>query len=174
MPVGPVLIPAQAIRRRTRELGRQITSDHKDCELVVLGLMNGSIFFLTDLLRSIKVPTRLETCRLQSYEGALSTGEISGLDQLQGDFENRHVLVVDDILDTGLTLGRLITSLRKLRPHSLKVAVLISKKVHRKAIVYADYVGFEIPNKFVIGYGLDYDGKYRSLPSIHLFDPGQG
>jgi hypoxanthine phosphoribosyltransferase len=131
--------------------------------------MNGSIFFLTDLLRGIKVPTRLETCRLQSYHGTASSGKVLGLEQLRGDFHGRDVLVVDDIVDTGLTLSALISAVRELKPRSVKVAVLLSKKVRRKANVRVHYVGFEIPDEFVIGYGLDYEGKYRSLPSIHIY-----
>lgn len=171
MPVGKTLISAAQIHRRTRELGQLISNDHAGKELVVLGLMNGSIFFLTDLLRSITIPTRLETCRLQSYQDTHTTGQIRGIENLEGEFRGKHVLVVDDILDTGLTLSKLTAALRAQKPRSLRTAVLLSKQVARKARVTAHYIGFEIPNHFVIGYGLDYNGAYRSLPSIHLFNP---
>lgn len=171
MPIGKVLISATKIRRRTRELAQQISKDLAGNELVVLGLMNGSVFFLTDLLRAITVPTRLETCRLQSYQDTSSTGHIRGIEHLEGNFRGKHVLVVDDILDTGLTLSNLVKALRLHKPRTVKVAVLLSKQVPRKARVNAHYVGFEIPNHFVIGYGLDYNGAFRALPSIHLFNP---
>jgi len=175
MPVGQILISSRTLRQRIKELAREITKDHQPEELVVLGLMNGSIFFLSDLLRWINLPTILETCRLRSYRGTTSTGRVWGLDHLQGDFEGRQVLVVDDILDSGATLSALRDALAQRKPRSVKIAVLLSKRVARKADVKADYVGFEIPNTFVIGYGLDYEGKYRYLPSIHLFEPeGEG
>ncbi len=163
---GKTLIPARKIQQRVRALGLEISRHYRSKPLTIVGLMNGSIFFLVDLLRYLPPETRIECWRVSSYRGKKSTGRLQGLDAVQGDYRGRHVLVVDDILDTGLTLWEVRRKLRSLKALDVKFCVLLDKQVPRKKPVFADWSGFSIGNEFVLGYGLDLDHAYRTLPMI--------
>lgn len=166
---GRTLISASAIQRRVRTLAHDIRTHYGDHPLTVVGLMNGSLFFLTDLTRHLPPHTRIECWRVASYRGRTSTGKLRGLDAvISGDYRGRHVLIVDDILDTGLTLHHVQRKLRALHAADIKICVLLKKEVSRRHRLNAHWVGFSIPNRFVIGYGLDLNHAYRTLPMIRV------
>ncbi len=165
---GKTLISTPQIRKRVKILAREITRHYRGKPLTVVGLMNGSLFFLVDLLRELPVETRIECWRLKSYQGTRSTGKIQGLDSCGDDYSGRHVLIVDDILDTGLTLHEVTKKIRGLNAADVRICVLLDKQVPRKRDVTAHWTGFQIPNLFVIGYGLDLDHQYRTLPMIRV------
>jgi len=167
---GKVLISQERLQRRVRQLARSISRHYRGRPLTVVGLMNGSLFFLTDLVRHLPHDTRIECWRISSYQGKKSTGRLQGLDAVQGDYRGRCVLVVDDILDTGLTLWMVRRRLRTLRAAEVKTCVLLDKDVPRRKPIQADWTGFPIGNAFVIGYGLDLDHAYRTLPMIRTLE----
>ncbi len=154
-------------------LGQQISNDYRDKEITIVCVLKGAVVFVADLLRSIDVPTDLDFVQISSYgNGTKSTGVAKVLQGLTTNIQGRHVLVVDDIVDSGLTLRCLRDSLLTKCPASLKLCVLLDKVGHRTQDVKIDYVGFEIPNKFVVGYGLDYAGQYRGLRHIAILGGG--
>lgn len=165
-PPGRALFSAAQIQQRVGVLARSIREHYGKRPVTVIGLMNSSIFFLVDLLRQLPPDMQVECWRIESYQGTRSSGKVRGLGQYRKSFEGRHVLVVDDILDTGLTLFEVRRHLQKLGARSVRICVLLSKERVRDREVTADWVGFRIPNQFVIGYGLDYQGMFRSLPCI--------
>jgi len=167
---GRTLIGETKLQERIREMGREITAAYAGQPLTVAGLMNGSLFFMTDLVRTLPYDTRIECWKVASYQGTRSTGRIQGLDALDGDYRGRHLLILDDILDTGLTLDEVQKKCRTLRPASIECCVLLSKKCARSRDVEPKWVGFEIEDRFVIGYGLDLDHQYRPLPMIRVLD----
>ncbi len=168
-PLGKTLLPAAAIQKRVGELARAITAHYRGKPLVVVALLNGSLFFLVDLLRRMPPETGVECWRVSSYEGTASQGILRGLDQCRGDFKGRHVLLLDDILDTGLTLHAVAAHLRKLGAEKVEICVLLNKRRKRTVNVKPKWTGFGIGDEFVVGYGLDYNGHYRGLKSIRLF-----
>jgi hypoxanthine phosphoribosyltransferase len=167
---GKAFISSTRLKQRIKALAQEITCHYQGKPLTLVGLMNGSIFFLVDLMRQLPPETQVECWKIKSYRGKESTGIIQGLDSVSGTYKGRHVLIVDDILDTGLTLHEVIQKLRKLKAHDIRTCILLDKQVARKKIVKAHWVGFTIPNKFVIGYGLDLDHQYRTLPMIRILD----
>lgn len=173
---GKRLLSATTIKNRVEELAGEITAHYNapsnlpSAGLTVVGLMNGSIFFLVDLVRQLPPQTAVETWRVASYEGRSSTGKVSGLDHLTGDYKGKHVLIVDDILDTGVTLSEVKIRVKELGAKSIKVCVLLSKKKKRARQVKAHWVGFDIEDSFVIGYGLDLNDAYRTLAEIRVLD----
>ena len=167
---GKTLISAQQIQRRVTTLARSIKAHYKGRPLTVVGLMNGSLFFLADLLRKLPSDTRIECWKVSSYRGRKSTGKIRGLDAVSGDYRGRAVLIVDDILDTGQTLFEVRRKLRRAGARDIRVCVLLSKEVRRTKPVLADWAGFGIADQFVIGYGLDLNHQYRQLPMIRILD----
>jgi len=169
--VKKILIHEQTIFSRLDELGEQITQDYQNKELTVISLLNGSIIFTSDLLRRIRVPLKLDCWSISSYSGTKSTGEIKFRQQIITDVNDRHVLILDDILDSGLTLYTIKEQLLKQSsPLSVKTCVLLNKNVKREKEVECDYYGFKIENEFVIGYGLDYNEHYRNLPFIGVYE----
>ncbi len=168
--VRRVLFDEGVLRARARELGRRITGDYAGRRLLVVGVLKGSLMFLSDLLREIgaEVDVHVDFIAVSSYSGAASTGTIRVLLDLRENPEGRDVLVVEDIVDTGLTLSSLTETLRARRPASLEVCTLLDKSVCRKVPFSPKYVGFEIPDEFVVGYGLDYDERYRQLPYVAI------
>ena len=168
MATHAVLISNDQIQKRIRLISREIRSYYKKKDLVILGLLNGSLFFLADLLRHLPDRLEVECWRLRSYpEGhRQSTGKIEGLKEGFGNFKNKHVLIIDDILDTGLTLFSVKQRLFELGARDVKICVLLKKKKKRQRPITAKWFCFEIRDKFVFGYGLDYDGYYRQLPEI--------
>ena len=165
--IGRILLSEDVILRRVRELGQQISNDYRGKEITIVCVLKGAVVFLADLLRSLDVPTDLDFVQISSYgNGTESAGKVDFLQDPTINIEGSDVLVVDDIVDSGLTLHCLRDKLLAKRPASLKLCVLLDKARSRTADVKVDYVGFEIPNEFVIGYGLDYSGRYRGLRYI--------
>jgi len=162
------LFHEQTILSRLDELAAQITEDYRGKELTVIAVLNGSLIFAADLLRRIPLPLKLDCLSVASYHGGTESSGVVTFQQLNlPDIDGRHVLIVDDILDTGRTLHAISEKLRReTHPLSVRVCVLLRKEVPRAAELEADYVGFDIANEFVIGYGLDYQEQYRNLPVI--------
>lgn len=166
-----VLIPADDIRRRVDELAGQIGRDYNHQPLTIVGVLTGSLLFLADLIRQLELPLRIALIQASSYRGAAtSPGELHVNSDLVPDLKGRHVLVLDDILDTGQTLARLKQELLAMNPSSLRLGVLLRKIGRQEIAIEPDYVGFEIPDKFVVGYGLDYNDEYRNLPYIGVMN----
>jgi len=165
---GKVLYSSRRIQTRISELAKEISQHYEGKPLTVIGLMNGSLFFLVDLLRLLPAQTQMECWSISSYKGKSSTGKLHGLGYHRNSYHGRHVLIVDDILDTGLTLHEVEKHLYKLGAPDIKICVLLSKKKERAKIVDAKWVGFNMNNEFVIGYGLDLDQSFRSLPMIRV------
>ena len=169
--VERVLITEAQLARRVRSLAREIERDFHGRETVVVSLLNGTVMFLADLLRHLNLPLRLDFLGVSSYGEGLESGHLIFTKELRLDVRGRDVLLVDDILDTGRTLSRVRAKLRALQPRRLKICVLLDKPARRLENVAADYVGFTIPDEFVVGYGLDYSEKYRNLPFVGLLHP---
>ena len=169
--VERVLITDAQIARRVRALARAIEDDFRGREMVVVSLLNGTVLFLADLIRHLSLPLRLDFMGVSSYGAGTESGDLVFTKELRLDVCGRDVLLVDDILDTGKTLSRVIPKLRVLKPRCIKVCVLLDKPSRRVEKVAADYVGFEIPDVFVVGYGLDYAEKYRNLPFVGVLKP---
>jgi len=165
--VERVLIPTAEIYQRLDELAQQIRKDFQDKELTVVAVLNGSLIFAADLLRRLPLPLKLDCISASSYHGGIESSGTVNLANLP-DINGRHVLILEDILDTGLTLTAIQEELGKLCPLSLRVCVLLRKRKRRAHLVTADYIGFDIEDEFVIGYGLDYQEKYRNLPYIGI------
>ena len=165
--LGPILLDEKQIQNRVRELGRQITADYQGRTPHLIGVLKGATIFHADLVRSIGVGVSVDFIAVASYgSGVKSSGEVRILKDLDESVEGKDVLLVEDILDTGLTLNYLLENLHSRCPQSLRVVTLLSKPSRRQIDVHADYVGFEVPDKFVVGYGLDFDQRYRNLPYI--------
>ncbi|HYG59583.1 MAG TPA: hypoxanthine phosphoribosyltransferase [Symbiobacteriaceae bacterium] len=167
-----VLISEEEIQKRTRELGAQISKDYAGKDLVVIGILKGAALFTSDLFRSITVPAELDFMRISSYGASTkSTGVHRVLLDLDYTLDGRHVLIVEDIVDTGLTIKFLLEYLGQRGPESLQVATLLDKPSRRKVTVPIHYRGFEVPDEFVCGNGLDYAEKYRNLRDIVILKP---
>lgn len=165
------------MRQRVRELAKLITADFKGRELVVVALLNGTVPFLADLIRRLSLPLGLDFIGVSSYREGTVSRDLVFTKELRLDVRGRDVLLVDDILDTGRTLVSVLARLRQLQPRAIKSCVLLNKASRRTEPIEADYVGFEIPDLFVVGYGLDYAERYRNLPFIgvlksEIFKPG--
>ena len=170
--VERILLSAVDIRAKVAELGRKISEDYQGKELIVVGILKGAAIFCSDLLREITVPVSLDFMAVSSYGASTkSTGVMRILKDLDESIQGKHVLLVEDIVDTGLTLNYLREYLEGRNPASLKVCVLLDKPSRRKTEVAVEYRGFEIPDEFVVGYGLDYAEKYRNLPYISVLKP---
>ncbi|HEY7537204.1 MAG TPA: hypoxanthine phosphoribosyltransferase [Gaiellaceae bacterium] len=162
--VGEILLDEERIQERVRELGREISIDYAGRELLLVGVLKGAVFFMADLMRSITVPCEIDFMAISSYGASTdSSGVVRILKDLDINIEGRHVLVVEDIIDSGLTLSYLLRNLESREPASLEVCALLTKPERREIEVEVGYVGFEIPNRFVIGYGLDFAERYRNL-----------
>jgi hypoxanthine phosphoribosyltransferase len=167
-----VIVTEEQIARRTRELGEEITHFYKGEEVTVVAIINGALFFTADLLRHVASPVRLDCTRISSYRNETrSLGEPEILYSVTLEVESRHVLIIDDILDTGKTLSKITDMFHKLSPQSLRTCVLLEKQGRREVPFEADFVGFKIPDKFVVGYGLDFAERYRNLPCIGTLKP---
>ena len=160
------MIEAEEIDRRVQRLAAQIETDYRGRDLVLVALLNGTVMFLADLIRHLKLPLRLDFIGVSSYGAGTRSGELVFTKELRIDVKGRDVLLVDDILDTGKTLKRVSATVRALKPRSLKTCVLLNKEARRTENVTADYVGFEIPDEFVVGYGLDFAERFRNLPFV--------
>ncbi len=165
--VGEVLIDEDRLQARIRELGDEITQDYAGKELLLVGVLKGAVFFMADLMRTIDLPCEIDFMAISSYGTATSSsGVVRILKDLDINIGGRHVLVIEDIIDSGLTLSYLVRNLESRDPASLAVCALLTKPERREIDVDVRYVGFEIPNKFVIGYGLDFAERYRNLPFV--------
>ena len=169
--VESVLIGEKEIAARVRELAADIERDFVKQDLLVVALLTGTVPFLADLIRHITLPLKLDFMGVSSYGNNTAPGELVFTKELRLEAQNRDVLMVDDILDTGKTLRAVIDKLNALEPRSLKTCVLLEKKSRRSEKITADYVGFEVPDAFVVGYGLDYAERYRNLPFIGILKP---
>ena len=165
--VGEILISEEEIRTRTRELGRQISQDYQGRDLLLVCVLKGAITFLADLMRQIAVPHAIDFMAISSYGASTrSSGVVRILKDLDTNIDGCNVLIVEDIIDTGRTLSYITANLKTRHPKSLRICTLLDKPSRREIVIPLDYVGFEIPNKFVIGYGLDYGEIYRNLSYI--------
>jgi hypoxanthine phosphoribosyltransferase len=165
--VGEVLVGAEDLRRRVAELAREISRDYAERSLLLVGVLKGAMFFLSDLMRQIEIPVEVDFMAVASYGSATdSSGVVRILKDLDMVIEDRDVLIVEDIVDSGLTLQYLLRNLGSRGPRTLEVCALLTKPQRRKVDLPTRYVGFEIPDRFVIGYGLDYAERHRNLPFV--------
>jgi hypoxanthine phosphoribosyltransferase len=165
--VGEILIDEDALQARILELGAEISADYKGRDLLLVGVLKGAVFFMADLMRELTVPCEIDFMAISSYGAATdSSGVVRILKDLDINVAGRDVLVVEDIIDSGLTLSYLMRNLTARKPSSLEVVALLTKPERREIEVPVRYVGFEIPNRFVIGYGLDFAERYRNLPYV--------
>ena len=166
-----VLIKRESIEGRVKSLARKISSDYEDKEPIFIGILNGVIFFFADLVRELSIPAKIDFMRAASYgTGMTSSGEIKISKDVEIPIEDKDVILVEDIVDSGLTLKEMIKGLESRAPRSIKTCVLINKLERRDVDVSIDYCGFEIEKGFLVGYGLDYDEKYRNLPDIYTLE----
>ncbi len=162
-----VLIPSDKLQARIREMGAEITRDYAGRRPELICVLKGAVTFMSDLMRAIDLNLGIDFIAVSSYgKGTNSTGEVKFIKDLDGPLEGRDIILVEDILDTGLTLNYLVNNFRSRGATSIKIATLLNKPERRKVTVHPDYVGFNIPDKFVVGYGLDYAERYRNLPYI--------
>ena len=165
--IGDTLVPEADLRRRIGELGKQISSDYEGRDLIMIGVLKGAILFLADLMRELSVPCEVDFMAVSSYGSSTdSSGVVRILKDLEASIDGRDVLIVEDIIDSGLTLHYLMKNLRARNPASLEVCALLTKPERRRVDLPIRYVGFEIPNRFAIGYGLDHGQRYRNLPYV--------
>jgi hypoxanthine phosphoribosyltransferase len=170
--VETVLIDEESLQERIAELGEEISSDYVGRDLLLLGVLKGAVFFMADLMRRLSVPCEIDFMAISSYGASTdSSGVVRILKDLDINIEGRHVLVVEDIIDSGLTLSYLVRTLEAREPASLEICALLTKPERRRIEVDVRYVGFEIPNRFVIGYGLDFAERYRNLPYVGVLRP---
>jgi hypoxanthine phosphoribosyltransferase len=169
--VGEILIDEGALAGRITELADEVSTDYADRDLLLIGVLKGAVFFMADLMRQITVQCEVDFMAISSYGGSTdSSGVVRILKDLDINIRDRDVLVVEDIIDSGLTLQYLMRNLRSREPASLEVCALLTKPARREIEVPVRYVGFEIPNRFVIGYGLDFAERYRNLPYVGVLD----
>lgn len=170
--IKEILIDKEQLAERVRELGEEISADYKGKEIIMIGVLRGAVIFMADLARSISVPVALDFMAVSSYGASTnSSGVVRILKDLDEELAGKHVLIVEDIIDSGLTLNYLVDNLKSRHPASVKLCTLLNKPSRRKATVHVDYNGFTIPDYFVVGYGLDYAEKYRNLPFIGVLKP---
>ena len=171
--IGKILLTEEQIRQRILELGEELTREYADKNPVIVGVLKGVVVFYADMIRQIKVPCQLDFMTISSYKGTESTGETVVKQDISADIRGRHVLILEDIYDTGNSLSFTYRHLQSMEPASIKICTLLDKPERRKPgiTLKADYVGFTIPNEFVVGYGLDYDEKYRNLPYVGILKP---
>lgn len=169
--VGEVLVSEEQLRERVAELGREIAAEYEGRELLLVGVLKGAVFFMADLMRELPLFCEVDFMAISSYGSATdSSGVVRILKDLDINIEERHVLVVEDIIDSGLTLSYLMRNLRSRAPASLEVCALFVKESAHKVRKSVRYVGFDIPNRFVVGYGLDFAERYRNLPYVAVLD----
>jgi len=166
MPELIPLISRQEIKEKIQEIGQKITQDYKGLDLVVVGVLKGSFIFLADLVRQITIDHKIDLVGASSYEGTSSTGQIVFTKQPDLELKGRDVLLVEDIVDTGRTLSKIVESMQELNPRSIKICTLINKSERRETQINVDYSCFCLDKGFIVGYGLDYNEKYRNLPAI--------
>lgn len=169
--IQSVLISEKEIQERVARIGAQISEDFKDKDPIFVGVLKGCFIFMADLMRYVKINCSMDFMAVSSYSGTTSTGAVKINKDLNQDIEGRHLILVEDILDSGVTLNYLKNYLMVRNPASITIAALMDKPARRKADIYANYSCFEIPDAFVVGYGLDYNERYRNLPYIGVLKP---
>jgi hypoxanthine phosphoribosyltransferase len=169
MIVGKPLFTSSQIQLKVKELAGRISEDYTGKEILAVGILKGACMFFSDIVRSVEVPLTIDFIIASSYLKEESSGEVKVYYDIRGDISNKHVLLIEDIVDTGITLNHIRERVLERCPKSLKICAFLDKKERREVEVPLDYIGFEIPDKFVVGYGLDYDDKFRNLPYISTF-----
>ena len=169
--IESILISAEEIEEKVSRMGRDISRDFEGKDPVFVGVLKGCFIFMADLMRHVSIDCSMDFMAVSSYNGTNSTGAVKINKDLNGQIENRHLILVEDILDSGVTLNYLKNSLLVRKPASITIATLMDKPSRRKADIYADYSCFEVPDAFVVGYGLDYNERYRNLPYIGILKP---
>ena len=173
--IGEILVQGDELAHRVRELASEISGDYRGRELFLVGVLKGAVFFLSDLMRQLEVPCQVDFMAVSSYGSSTdSSGVVRILKDLDASIEGREVLIVEDIVDSGLTLSYLMRTLRARNPSSLEVCALLTKPERRKVELPIRYVGFEIPNRFAIGYGLDHAEHFRNLPYVAVLEKVEG
>ena len=165
-----LLISKEDIKKRVKQLADNISEDYKGKSPIFVGILNGCYVFMADLLREVSIDTEIDFVKIRSYEADSSTGTIKFRKDISADINNRHIIIVEDIIDSGFTINFLVNRLKNSGPKSVAVASILFKKEVAKIDFEVDYVGFEIPPEFVVGYGLDYDEKYRNLKDIMVLE----
>jgi len=163
-----LLISEEEIRKKVKELAEQINRDYKDKKPILIGVLKGAFIFMADLIRELKIPVKVEFVRLKSYAGTETTGKVEVKLDIEENVKGKDVIVVEDIIDSGITIDFLTKKLIEKGVKSVAICALLDKPERRVVNVRVDYVGFKIPNKFVVGYGLDFNEKYRELPAIYV------
>lgn len=171
--IDHILVTEEQLKAKVNELGAQITRDYAGRDLLLVSILKGSVVFMADLMRAIQMPCGIDFMVVSSYGGAntTSTGLVKIVKDLDQDLSGKDLLIVEDILDTGITLSHLVPMLKLRNPASVRLCTILSKPSRRKADIEPDYLGFEVPDEFVVGYGLDYDEKYRNLPYVGVLKP---
>lgn len=168
-----VLVTSEQLQTKVQELGERISRDYAGKDLLLVSILKGSVVFMADIMRAIKIPNAIDFMVVSSYGGGntMTTGLVKIIKDLDSDLSGKDVLIVEDILDTGVTLSKLVPMLKMRNPNSVKICAILDKPERRKADIHADYLGFQVPDEFVVGYGLDYDEKYRNLPYVGVLKP---
>ncbi|MCR6545041.1 hypoxanthine phosphoribosyltransferase [Dehalobacterium formicoaceticum] len=167
-----ILISTEDIQKKVKELGETISRDYQGQNLLVVGILKGSVIFMGDLIRAIKIPVQIDFMEVSSYgRSTESSGAVRILKDLESNIEGKNILIVEDIIDTGLTLSYLLDMLKARKPGSIRICTLLNKPSRRKASLKVDYDGYDIPDEFVVGYGLDYGELYRNLPFVGVLKP---
>lgn len=170
--VKTVLVSEEQLKAKVAELGAQISRDYAGKNLVLVSILKGSVVFMADLMRAVSIPCNIDFMVVSSYGGSNTTsGLVKIIKDLDGNLSGKDVLIVEDILDTGVTLSNLVPMLKMRNPNSVKICTILDKPSRRKADIQPDYEGFQVPDEFVVGYGLDYDEKYRNLPYVGVLNP---
>jgi hypoxanthine phosphoribosyltransferase len=171
--IKEVLVSEEQLNAKVAELGAQISRDYAGKNLLLVSILKGSVVFMADLMRAVTIPCSIDFMVVSSYGGAntTSTGLVKIIKDLDADLTGRDVLIVEDILDTGVTLSHLVPMLKMRNPNSVKICTILDKPTRRKADIRPDYEGYQVPDEFVVGYGLDYDEKYRNLPYVGVLKP---
>lgn len=171
--IDHVLVSEEQLQAKVAELGARISADYEGRDLLLVSILKGAVVFMADLMRAVTIPCAIDFMVVSSYGGAntSSTGLVKIIKDLDQDLSGKDVLIVEDILDTGITLSHLMPMLQMRNPRSLRLCTILSKPSRRKAKIEPDYCGFEVPDEFVVGYGLDYDEKYRNLPYVGVLKP---
>ena len=171
--IDHILVSEEQLRQKVAELGAQISRDYEGRDLLMVSILKGGAVFMADLMRTVTIPCAIDFMVVSSYGGANteSTGLVKIVKDLDADLSGKDVLIVEDILDTGITLSNLLPMLRLRNPSSVKLCTILSKPSRRKADIEPDYLGFEVPDEFVVGNGLDFDEKYRNLPYVGVLKP---
>ena len=171
--IQTVLVTEEQLRAKVAELGAQVSRDYTGRDLLLVSILKGAVVFMADLMRAVTIPCSIDFMVVSSYGGTNteSTGLVKIVKDLDADLSGRDVLIVEDVLDTGVTLSNLVPMLKMRHPNSVRICAILDKPARRKTDIRADYIGFEVPDAFVVGYGLDYDEKYRNLPFVGVLKP---